>query len=61
MEGRHSPACQLHSHFIVGEISKPGPQTADRKPKSARRSHSGDMGLNSIFRVYAQELSNEMP
>jgi hypothetical protein len=61
MEGRHSTVCQLYPHFIVGEISKRGPQTADRKPKSARRSHSGDNGLKSIFRVYAHELSNEMP
>jgi hypothetical protein len=61
MEGRHSTVCQLYSHFIVGEISKRGPQTADRKPKSARPSYSGDKGLNSIFRIYAQELSNEMP
>jgi hypothetical protein len=61
MEGRHSTVFRLHSYFIVGEISNRGPQIADRKPKSARRSYSGDNGLNSIFRVYAQELSNEMP
>jgi hypothetical protein len=61
MEGRHSTVCQLYSHFIVGEISKRGQQSDDRKPKSARRSHSGDNGLNSTFRVYTLKPSNETP